>query len=309
MKRTVRLLAAAAALLTLAPAAFAGTVSGLAVTGGATHNPGVETSIEVTGTADFAGDVPGEAQVFTDGTLDGILLGEATPPFTDLVTGYIEETPTAINFSWQVVDWPDIPGFVPAVTYFFWEFQIGTTRYAVSANVDVVGAGQGGLESEPCTQTGNILTCTPVEGAVVTVTHSGATNRITASVRRSDLGPAAVDGARLSEVVLFRGIASFIGLLLVPAATGDEADMARPYVLGPHVEVGLAPAGLSDDDLRDPLNGFFPGSTDVPGAGGSFAVDVPIEGLPPGDYEAVAQACLGGLCTGPIVRASVQLVV
>lgn len=313
MRTSVRLLTVVVAVLALAPAALAGTVSGLAVTGGAVHNV-TETSITVTGNADFTGDVIAQWQAFSDPLADGLLLDDAQPPFVDLTAGFIEETPTGLNFTWQVADIPDVPGYTPAITFYYWEFEISGIRFSVRANIDALGNGIGRLNTEPCMTTGNIIQCTNDPNAVVTVTKNAVANTVTANVRRVDLdNPAtglsvAVAGARLSEVVLFQGIGAFFGVGLIPAATGDLADMDRPYVFGAHAEVALAPSGLTDADLLDPLNGFFPGTSSVPDGVGNFSATIALGGFPPGDYEAVAMACTGGTC-GAIARTPVQLVV
>lgn len=265
------------------------------------------TILRVTGTADYTGDPSlgnaAQAQVFTDLPQDGVFLAEATPPYQDLVAGYIAEKPSAIELTWQVVDLPDPPLFVPLVLQLYWDMTIGGIPFQATATLDARGRPTGSLASN-CTQAGNLIQCENIPSAQVTVTVDPIANTVTASLRRSDLvDPAtnrrlAVDGAKLQEAVLFQGIAAYTGFGLISGLTGDQADMTRPYIFGRHVEATLVPDGTSDEDAEFQ----FP---DVSGAAlSSFAVDLPTAGLPTDAvYEAVVRSCVGGHC-GPISRSA-----
>lgn len=313
MRRTIRAVALASALFLLAPQAHAGTVSGLSVVGGAVHDISAESQITLQGTADFTGDVAARVQVFTDPAGDWPLAREGSPPFSDLVAGFIEETTSLLRFTWRVADWPDVPGHVSFLPGFYWEFTIGGVAFSARILFDVRGNPSGSLESNCMGEP--IIECDVVPGSVVTGSVNAAANEVTMTVRKTDLrhpttGAAlAVAGATLAEATLFQGIAGFVTLaVLIPGATADPADMDRPYVLGRHVETALVPAGLTDTDVRDPQNGFLPGSTQgFNSLTGNFSTTVSIASFPPGDYEAVAQACTGGVC-GALARTPVTLV-
>jgi hypothetical protein len=200
------------------------------------------------GNANAAGTLA-PVQVFSDPALDQPTFLEATPPYQDLIAGYISETADNLIFTWEVADIPDpLTNGVPELAVYYWEFTLD----APGDNVDPIpfslrasthrGTATGELESAPCTTENNLITCAAVGGARVTVTVDAAKNQITASVRRRDLrtnGAAsggtsvAVDGATLEEVDLFQGIAAFTSAVAaVPGATGDPADLDDVYVLG-----------------------------------------------------------------------------
>lgn len=188
-------------------------------------------------------------QVFTDATVDG---GPLYPDYEleamDLVAGFIAETDTSIDFTWQVVDIPDGTGGIPEVVHFYWEFTLDNPNdgkdpvpFSLRARAEtpvLTDAGQrnvGTLQSN-CTTSNNVVSCTTIPGSVVTVTVDDAADTITASVRRQDLKAGdtelAVDGALLNEADLFEGIASFVAAGVFVSSTGDYADLDDTYVLG-----------------------------------------------------------------------------
>lgn len=199
------------------------------------------------GNVHAAGDLA-PLQVFTDPQLDQPVLLEATPPYQDLVAGYISETATDITFTWEVVDIPDpLEDGVPNISTYYWEFTldvpddgIDPVPFSVRATPDRAG-GTGSLESTPCTTENNLLECTPVN-ARVTVAIDAAANTVSATLRRKDLRSngaqaggtiIAVDGAELDEIDLFQGIAAFTSLVaVVPGSTADPADLDDIYILG-----------------------------------------------------------------------------
>jgi hypothetical protein len=208
-------------------------------------------------------------QVFTDGANDHELWGDPTPPPFDLVGGSIAETKETIDFIWQYADIPDGSGGLFEGNISYWEFAIddadGVTdpvqyslraraNYPAGAGVHVhcqlplpvfgncagVGPGGGQLQGN-CTTANNIISCQTVPGSLVTVSVDDVANTITAKVRRLDLRDTegnfiATDGAVLSEVEIFQGIASCQGAVLISGNNCDIADMNvnedGSYVLG-----------------------------------------------------------------------------
>ena len=197
-------------------------------------------------------------QVLSDPPIDNPVLAEATPPFGDLRAGYIGETDTTIDFTWEVEDIPDplTTGFSGAATY-YWEFtlddpgdnppvpfslRVGGGQFIARASVQVLDQGRtvtvgGGSLAGNCVTENNITSCTTVEGSSVSVKVDPVNDRVTASVRRKDMRGAdgnsiAVDGATLDEVVLFRGIGALPCVALCVSTFMDEGDMDAPYVLG-----------------------------------------------------------------------------
>lgn len=302
MRSSLRIATAAfAALMLAAPAVAAATptVSQVAVVGGTTH-PLSAGSITVTGAADFAG-LPGDAAppmwVFTDPIGDGVVLEEFTPEWQDLVAGYISESPNEIHFTWEVVDWPADPLYVPEIVHFYWEFSLDGARFSLNASFTARGRGQGSLRHK-CTTENNVTSCESVPGALVTVGADGETNRITASVRRRDLRNdqnqiIAVQGAELMEDVSFQGIASYTGAGIIFGAMGDQADQERPYYLGNHVEAHLLPAAVSLN-----LDEWPPDVAGVAAPDGSFSLEVPLEFH--GEFKLHVRACNGQNCGAPV---------
>ena len=197
---------------------------------------------------------PPEHQVFTDGTNDGSPLApDFTPAFYDLTAGFISETDDAIAFTWEVVDLPDDPLYMPFATY-FWEFQIAPTLdeappacgsggecFSLRAFVGNDGTPGGVVESNCTNETGAVVDCEVLENVSVSVTVDGAANQITASIPRADLRDyantgqdvIAVDGAVLFEVDLFNGIAAHATAGVSCTCIADTADLdAGIYVLG-----------------------------------------------------------------------------
>lgn len=210
MSRVIRCIAVACAVVVLAPAALAAPAA--------------------------------EHQVFTDGLNDGgPLAPDYTPPWQDLVAGYIEDTPDTIQFTWEVADFSIAP---PEGVILYWEFALAPTIdeivpctedasrcYSVRAFPADVPEPGGQLRAN-CTTTGSLVQCETIEDAVVEVTVDG--NQVTATVQRSDLGDPA-DGAILYEAELFQGIGAFTGYVLVSGAMGDLADLDEGfYVVGDH---------------------------------------------------------------------------
>lgn len=178
---------------------------------------------------------PEDHRVFEDPQNDGDpLQPDFTPPFQDLVAGYISETTEAIEFSWQVVD-IDAMG-TNSMAIFHWEFALGSSIgtvapctaagnrcFSVRAAFDLEGAGSGALESNCAGMP--VVECELLD-AVVTVSIDPEANTVTASVLRSDLGDPQ-DGEVLVEVDLFNGIAAFTRLGL-PAEGATTGSLHRP---------------------------------------------------------------------------------
>lgn len=182
-------------------------------------------------------------QVFEDGTLDSAFLAEATPEAQDLVAGSIGETDEALTFTWKVVDiMPEAEQALAAVS-FYWEFQLDPHvqnlepgAYSLSVTPNAPDAISNTTLSRNCTKTANLVQCETVEGANIAVDVDAEANTVTATVLRSDLKieevDFAVDGATLTDVELFDGIATVVGVGLYSTALADEAVMDEPYVLG-----------------------------------------------------------------------------
>jgi hypothetical protein len=202
-------------------------------------------------------------QVFTDGLKDTAVAAQATPPGQDLVAGFIGESDTTIDFTWQVADLPDpvndaVPQKgVPDAFAYYWNFQIGApgaetptlfeltatpSMYEYSVNQPDVKQGrthtQAVLAANCTTTGGSLITCTRVPGSLVTLSIDGVANTITAHVRRSDMRDAsgnalAVDGSELVDTTIFNNIA---GCTTTPVVTSgnmcDDATMDETYVLG-----------------------------------------------------------------------------
>ncbi len=308
MRSPLRIATAVLATLMLAVPAVAAdtpTVSGVTVVDGTTHKLS-DGSITVTGAADFTGHPDGTApsvKVFTDNIADGVVLEEFIPEWQDLVAGHIGETPGEILFTWEVVDWPSDPLYVPEIVHFYWEFSLDGARFSLNASFNARGNGQGALRHK-CETENNVTSCEPVPGALVTVSADGETDRITATVRRRDLKDeenqiVAVRGAELMEDVSFQGIASYTGAGLVLGAMGDIADQDRPYYLGNHVEAHLLPAAVTLN-----LDEWPPDGTTLAAPDGTFALDVPLDFH--GDFKLHVRAC-GGQACGPVTSIPVTI--
>jgi hypothetical protein len=194
--------------------------------------------------------------VFADGSADNFTGEDITPvgSMNDLTAGFIGETDDGLQFTWQVADYPDVPSAngVPLIATYYWDFSLRDPNvsgaafdFQLNVSAPIVpgqhiphtfdSASLGGN----CTTTGNLITCTPIPGSVVTATFDTAANTITANVRRVDLkapngSDLAVDGATLDQAALFAGIAACPTLAgaLVSIATCDTAVMDDTYVLG-----------------------------------------------------------------------------
>jgi hypothetical protein len=236
--------------------------------------------VTITGTASFEGDPTGPTKVID------IPPGPSNVPlpFAEFRAGWVGETPDALTFSWQT---DPFPFDVPEVVQFFWDFQL-TAPDASSESFQL------NATLSPAGNRGHI----DVPGAVVTVTDDPSTNTITASVRRQDLTsgdtPLAVDGARLDDTRIFVGPAVCLGPV-VQAALCNGGYSTRTYVLGPHVEGTLVPAGATPDpsDFRWALE------VALPAPDGGYTLPIPTW-YNAGPTKAIVQACTGGHC-GPIV--------
>ena len=191
-----------------------------------------------------------EHKVFTDPVNGGAPLGpDATQPYMDLVAGYITETTDAIEFSWQVVLIDDLA--TNRLVNFYYEFAIGESLttivpcnaegnrcFSLTAGFNEDNAGQGTLRSNCGGDV--VITCQALP-ATVTVTIDAASNSVTASVPRADLGDPA-DGEVLVEQNLFQGIGAFQRL---GAPWGGETSRPIREQLRPVNEqspVGLPPS-------------------------------------------------------------------
>lgn len=205
-------------------------------------------------------------RVFTDNVNDGDPLApDATPMFQDLIAGYITETDTTMEFTWQVVDIDDI--ITNRFALFHWEFAFGESAstvvpcdaegnrcFTVRAGFGEDGTGLGALESN-CAGS-PVVECELLD-AEVTVTIDADSNAVTASVLRADIGEPA-DGEIMMEPTtpLFRGIAAFTRLGL---PWGGEASAPAREALAPVNEqspLGLPPSFvcscvMDDADLDD----------------------------------------------------------
>ena len=214
----------------------------------------------VTTAAPAAGDLA-PMQIVTDPVNDHPVWGDPTPEPFDLVAVHIAETEKTVDVIWEYKDVPGANGQgIPEGLLSYFEFNLDgaifslrarpvyPARLGVHAHCDVpgvpvfgtctgVGPGGGSLQGN-CTRVENIISCKPVPGAVVDVSVDDAANTITAKMRRLDLRDAddnflAVDGALLAEEVVFIGIATCQGAVLVSAANCDEGDMdLDSYMLG-----------------------------------------------------------------------------
>lgn len=189
-------------------------------------------------------------QVFTDAVADGVLLADATPESADLVAGYISEAnienpaTATISFTWEVVDILDGTQGIPELQVFYWDMSIdpdatvaGDERsFQVVARLGRSNIGE--LNGNCTTNQANLTSCVALPG-VVTVSVDAAADTVTATVARKSLKYAgqssvAVNGAKLSEVKLFQGIASYISphRVITSSAGGDQADLDEDYILG-----------------------------------------------------------------------------
>lgn len=318
MRSIVRALALCG-VMALTPQAVASgpEVSSLVLPGGTSYAAG--DPVPVNGTADFFG-APGNTaprtQVWTDAAAtsgsDDPLMGEATPPYQDLVAGFIEETPTELKFTWQVADLPDPPLYVPAVSHYYWDFNVGGVTFKVEVDVNARGQGIGVLEWM-CTRNQNLVECQPVPNAMVTVAVDGVANEITASVRRRDLRDpnsglqVAIEGATLADATDgFLGIAAITDVVvLFSSVTADTAAMVRPYILGRHVEASLIQ--VFGPVPVDPVaqGAFDPPQAWAPAGGGSWTLQLPT--FAPGDYVVAARACVGGSCGAPVLSGAITV--
>lgn len=177
----------------------------------------VAAAMLITAPAASAAVVPAH-QVFADAVNDGDPGSpDFTPPWQDLVAGYISETADAIEFTWQVVDLPD--ALTTSSAAFHWEFAFadanaadfvpcteeGNRCFSLRADVNLQGGTSGALESN-CGGS-PVVECELLDSNI-TVSYDVDANTITASVPRADLRNPA-DGELLFEVELFRGIAAF----------------------------------------------------------------------------------------------------
>jgi hypothetical protein len=308
MRTILRLLVPAVAIVMLTPSAFAGTVTSLTVTGGNTHALS-EGKITLTGGADFTGDETGPTQVFEDAVGDSAVLAELTPPYQDLIAGFISETASSLTFTWQVVDFPDPPAVLPLIAQYYWDFSlqrpgaVDPVSFQITATFDARGRGVGDLASSCTTDDTGLTMCNSVPNHGVQVVADGVANTISATVSKGKLkdyegGGAlqAVDGAVMQEVENFQGIGAYTSFVVVISGLmADLADMT-PYGLGRHVEAVLAPPGFSDDDLTL----LWPGSA-APAGSGSYTVNVPL--AEKGSFDAAVRACTGGHCGVPVRQA------
>lgn len=185
--------------------------------------------------------------VLSDAALDNFTQEDDTPlgAASDLVAGYIGETDTSIDFTWQVFNLEPLLEAAPMNTLHYFEFELenpdgATAKFSVRARMFPVPVSRANPTATPnpawpagelqsnCVTTENLVTCSPVPGAVVTVTVDSENDQITASVRREDLKSAtgealAVDGASLYESDLFNGISSCVAFVAVTSAAACDA--------------------------------------------------------------------------------------
>lgn len=303
MRTVVAVIAGALIALTALPASAATSISQFVVPASVSLSS-VQT-LDVSGVASF--DPPSRAQLFTDPTLDDELLLELTPPAQDLVAGFfaVDRDGRTLDFTWQVADLPDVPGGVPEVVRYLWDFSLQApgsdeeTLFELQAKFTNVGDRTGpqiavpaGKLSGNCTvNKANVITCMKIGEPSVTI--DGVANEITAHVpfdllKNTDGNSLAVDGARMRQVTIFRGITAILQAVVSSGAMGDVA-AAPDVTLGNHIELGL---NLADtpDDLLD-LSTHVLAAPD-----GSFAASLPLDGVLPGDYKVAARACVDAAC-------------
>jgi hypothetical protein len=196
--------------------------------------------------------------VLTDPNLDNLTEENDTPlgAASDLVAGYIGETDTSIDLTWQVANLEPLLEGAPINTLHYWEFGLTnpdgkSALFSVRARMFPTPVSTANPTGTPnptwptgqlqsnCVTANNVVTCSSVPGAVVTITIDSENDQITASVRREDLkattGEAlAVDGATLTEAVLFNGIStcvSFVAATSAAACDGGDLDLGA-YTLG-----------------------------------------------------------------------------
>lgn len=196
--------------------------------------------------------------VLSDPTLDNLTTEDDTPfgAASDLVAGYIAESDAAIDFTWQVANLEPLLEPAPMNTLHYWEFELtapggATALFSVRARMFPAPVSTANPTGTPnpnwpvgqlqsnCVTANNLVTCSPVPGAVVTITIDSENDSITASVRREDLKSAtgdalAVDGATLAEVDLFNGISTCLSFVAVTSAAAcDAGDLdVGSYTLG-----------------------------------------------------------------------------
>lgn len=180
--------------------------------------------------------------LYTDPAGDGVVLGSALPPQVDLIEGTLAETDEALVVGWRLLDVPDGTAGLPMAQRLDFEFSLDdpdgvADPVSFGVRVETTRTGTTGYLDGNCTP-GPPVSCTPVPGAVVATSVDPASDTFTAVVRRRDLRAGsvgvAVDGAVLTEAVLYRGIASYLGVpaVVVTHNLSDQADIPAPYVLG-----------------------------------------------------------------------------
>lgn len=184
--------------------------------------------------------------LYTDPTSDGVVLGPALPPTVDLIEGAIAETDTHLIIMWKVATIVDGTNGMPGTQRLDFEFTLDVPNdgkpaedFGVRLETSRTGGTTGYIDAS-CTEApkNSSVTCTRMNGAVVTTSVDAASDTFRAEVRRSDLKAGgvsvAVDGAVLAEKRMYRGIASYLGIAgsLVTHNLSDQADITTPYVLG-----------------------------------------------------------------------------
>lgn len=116
-----------------------------------------------------------------------------------------------------------------------------------------------------------------------------ATAQLTATVRLRDLGATGGSVLGSNGVSVYHGT----GVYWFPGITSDEAfvdDFTVPSRVE-SVKLAIVPAGGEAPKT-------FPVAVTPSGAadGGSYVATVPVDGLAPGAYEVITQACWGGNC-------------
>lgn len=229
-------------------------LAGLALTmfvGGSSHAATLP-PLEVV--VDPAADHPTEVR----NTVGADWIGDDVTPVgqaSDLLGVSIAETDTTIDITWKVFGldenvYPAAP--LNVINYFEFLLATDTASALFSARARLhpvpvsTGNPTGGVSTtypagqlqSNCVTANNVVTCQTIPGSQVTVLVDTANETITASIRRQDLkGPGgvdlAVDGASITEAVLFRGIATCTTLVQVTsAAMCDDGEMDVLYTLG-----------------------------------------------------------------------------
>lgn len=311
MRAFIAFFAAGALLVTGGPAGAAS----LTLSAPATVSK-ADGTLTATGSATF--DAPTKSQVFSDPIGDDELLLEATPPFQDLVAGYVQLDREAnlLNLTWQVADIPETG--VPEIVRYMWEFSVAPpgadegVHFQAQAKFTNVVERNGGPQTtmpagsvtsgcfEQDVVVTNLITCPRVAEPEVTV--DAATEEITIHIPTDVLvdaegAPLVVPGAVIAEDEEFRGIVAIAQAVVSTSAMGDLAD-ARSFAVGEHVQLEFVPAGL---EMLTPAYVATDG-------GGAFTHDIDVANpfLVPTSYEVVARACTDAAC-GDEVRTPVTL--